>query len=97
MGSHVADAVRPAEPKETTQFALVLTFSVCPSDRPGRRVPSRLGETLLLVEVSGDVVRDYVHGLLVNSMGTNPCFRILRKSHLHQEYDPEAEIDHHDR
>ena len=70
MGSHVADAVGPAEPKETTQLALVLALPVCPGDRPGRRVPPCLGETLLLVEVSGDVVRDYVHGLLDNSIGT---------------------------
>jgi len=82
MGSHVADPARP-EPKQPAQCALLLALPVCPSDRPGRRVPPCLGETLLLVEVSGDVVCDYVHGLLDNSMGTNPCSRILRKSHLH--------------
>jgi hypothetical protein len=73
VGSHVADPAGPPEPKETTQFALPVP--VCPSDRPGRRVPPRLGETLLLVEVSGDVVRDYVHGLLDNTIGTGhvPC------------------------
>jgi len=69
MRSHVADPAR-AEPKQATQRARFPTLPVRPGDRPGRRVPPRFGETLLLVEVSGDVVGDYVHGLLDNSIGT---------------------------
>lgn len=75
VGSHVANALRPAEPKQPAHFSCALPARQ--SDRPGRRVPPGLGETLLLVELSGDVVGDYVHGLPSNCIGTERVPAIL--------------------
>jgi hypothetical protein len=73
MGSDITDPARP-EPKQATQLARFSDLPVRPGDRPGRRVAPRLGEALLLVQVSGDVVSDDVH-ILLEQYRQKPCSR----------------------
>jgi hypothetical protein len=82
VGSDVADSLSPAEPKQPAQCSLALPARQ--GDRPGRRVPPGLGETLLLVELSGDVVGDDVHGLPSNCIGTEGVPAILPAAAFHE-------------
>lgn len=86
VGRHVADAVGPAEPKQPAQSSRALPARQ--SDRPGRRVPPGLGETLLLVELSGDVVCDQIHGLPSNCIGTKAVPAILPARLFHKSTIP---------